>query len=507
MSRKSSKHTETPEGIVSCPRRIAAGGVAICVGLAGMLAGNILLAAENDRAEKRPNVLLIVTDQQRGDMLGCEGNRYLETPALDSLAAEGVRFRRAYCANPVCSPSRFSMMSGVMPGRIGMESNKQPTPVPPEILRHAMGTVFRQAGYETVFGGKQHLPAMRNPARPRCKDYGFRYLTADQRDGLAEACADYLRREHDRPFLLVASFVNPHDICYMAINAYCEAKRLPPRYSPPPEALKVLDEALRLPAGVSREEFFQRLCPPLPKNFEIPRGEPTAVRKSDWRPFRAYAQENWTEEQWRLHRWAYARLTERVDAQIGIVLDALREAGLANDTLVVFTSDHGEMDASHRLEHKTMPYEEAIRVPLIVCRKGVTAPGRIDERHLISAGLDLIPTLCDFAGIETPDALKGRSIKPLVEGTADGKWRTNLVVENERSRILLTDRYKYAVYDSGDRRELLFDLEADPGEMRNLARSAEYGDVLARHRALLRQWYEENGETLEPRYIVPARSP
>jgi len=448
-------------------------------------------------ADAKPNVLFIFTDQQHAGMLSCAGNPYVKTPAMDSLAAAGARFERAYCANPVCVPSRFSMMTGVLPSRIGMEDNEGVRlKVPPEVLAHTLGRVFRSAGYETAYGGKVHTP-MGVPAM------GFDVLTRDQRAGLADACAEFLRKKHDRPFLLVAAFINPHDICYMAIRDFAEKSRTREALlnNARPE-LQALSEALELPAGVSREDFFARVCPPLPANFEIPEGEPEAVLRADARNFRTYARQNWSPQQWRLHRWAYARLTERVDAEIGRVLAALREAGLEENTLVVFSSDHGDMDSAHRLEHKSVLYEEAARVPLVVSWKGVTKAGLVDREHLVSTGLDLIPTLCDFAGIAPPPELKGRSVRGLAEGRQPTSWRESLVVENGRSRMLRTDRYKYVVYETGSPREQLIDLVQDPGEMKNLALDPACADVLKRHRELLKQWYQENNETLGEKNVV-----
>ncbi len=448
---------------------------------------------------RRPNVLLIITDQQRADMLSCAGNRYVKTPAVDSLAASGVRFGMAYCANPVCSPSRFSMMTGVMPSRIGMDRNMNipASPAGDRLLECALGRVFRAAGYQTVYGGKTHLP-MRD-----IRAYGFDDLTRNEREGLAETCTRFLARPHDRPFLLVASFINPHDICYMAINAAARGMGGPPAVRAGAAEAEALSEAMQWPPGVSREEFFSRLCPPLPANHEIPEDEPPAVRQGDWRSFRQYVEKHWTADDWRLHRWTYARLVERADRQIGQVLAALRSAGLEDKTLVVFTSDHGDMDASHKLEHKSMPYEEAMHVPLVVSWKGVTPAGRLDTRHLVSTGLDLIPTLCDFAGVPIPKSLKGRSVKPLAIGKdAPRPWRDDLVIENESSIILRGRRFKYAAYDRGQPRELLLDLQNDPGEMRNLATDPKYRDVLVEQRARLQEWYRQHGETLDAKFVV-----
>jgi choline-sulfatase len=459
------------------------------VTLAAIGLGMAILPGRCQAAEtppSRPNILLIMTDQQHAGMLSCAGNPHVKTPAMDSLAATGMRFERAYCAHPLCMPSRFSMMSGIMPSRLGV-TNSGGEKVPQEIIDGALGSAFRSAGYRTVYGGKTH-------AHMSLETMGFETIRQKNRGdaGLAEASARFLRQPHDRPFLLVASFDNPHDICYMAIDSYGQRDRQSVTYR-----AEALSRALKLPEGVSREEFFARVCPPLPANYEPQEGEPQAILSPDGRAFRAYARTHWTDEQWRMHRWAYARLTELVDGQIGQVLTALREAGLEDNTLVVFTSDHGDMDASHRLEHKSVLYEESARVPMIVSWKGVTKPGIVDRTHLVSTGLDLIPTLCDFAGVPAPAALKGRSVRALAEGRKPDSWRDTLVVESGPARMLRSARYKYVVYRNGE--EQLMDLEADPGEMRNLARDAKFEPVLVEHRRLLKEWYRDNGETWLPK--------
>lgn len=333
--------------------------------------------------------------------------------------------------------------------------------------------------------------------------YGFDYLIGDEREKLAEACSNFLRQRHDKPFLLVASFINPHDICYMAIDAYTKAASRPLMYPKSVRERECLAEALELPTGMTRDAFFKRICPPLPSNFEIPPGEPRAARDSDWRAFRQYVQQNWSERDWRLHRWAYARLTERVDQHIDVVLNALDASGLRKNTVVVLTSDHGDMDSAHRLEHKSMPYEEATRVPMIISYPDAAPAGHVDRTHLVSTALDLIPTVCDFADVPIPSALKGRSIKPLTTGKGgELPWRECLVAENEASRVLWSAQYKYVVYDHGQPREMLIDLKDDPGEMRNLAVEAKHQSDLKRHRRWLRWWYATHGEALDSKYVV-----
>jgi choline-sulfatase len=324
-----------------------------------------------------------------------------------------------------------------------------------------MGFTFKEAGYETYYGGKVHLPLGGKGA----VNDGFDHLISlDEREGLAEKSKEFLlNRDSASPFLAVVNFINPHDICYEAIRHFPPKNRKP---MPVPEPLL---EAIKIPGSLSEEEFFADYCPPLPDNFEPTLNEPDAIQ--DLRKLHSFtmdARENWTEKDWRLHRWAYHRLTERVDEQIGQVLDALQQSDYGKNTIVVFTSDHGEMSASHRLEHKTVFYEESSNIPLIVWFEGMKNGGEVDDQHLISNGLDLYPTLCDLAGIDIPDNLPGISFAPLVQNNPNNyKARSFLFMENEIGFMVRDEKLKYAVYDNGN--EMLIDLEKDPGEMVNIA--------------------------------------
>ena len=448
-------------------------------------ASSLAAGAALPAVEERPNILYILTDQQHWNMMSCMGNPWVKTPAMDSLAAEGVRFELAYASNPVCMPARTSMMSGRYPSHFAMRDNG-PAQVPESALPQMLGHVFRRAGYRTAFGGKTHWP------RPMtAESIGFETITRDERDELARRAADFLRETHTQPFLLVASFINPHDICYLAIDAYTKANQLPAMHPKSVVERQRVAEALERPAGVPEAEFWGRYCPPLPANHGPTSQEPAALRK--YGSFRGYVRKHWKEQDWRMHRWAYCRLTERVDAEIGKVLAALRETGLDRKTVVVFASDHGDMDAAHGFEHKSLPYEESARVPFVVSWKGRTA-ARVDRRHLVSSCVDLMPTLCDYAGITPPAGLPGRSVRPLVErGRAVG-WREEVAIECGDSRTIRSRRYKYSVFAGGEPREMLIDLERDPGEMRNLAGEARFAGVLADHRRRLRARVEELGD-------------
>jgi arylsulfatase A-like enzyme len=342
--------------------------------------------------DNRPNILFIFTDQQSASMMSCAGNNDLKTPAMDGLAESGVRFDRAYCTNPVCTPSRFSLFTGLMPSEIGIRSNEfsHIKELPNYITENGIGKLLKIAGYDTAYGGKVHLPGF-SP-----QDLGFDYICSDERDNLAVKCADYILQEREKPFFLTASFINPHDICLMAIKELGvseESRKII-------ENSKVEIENLNKVLSMAEELNLDDL-PSLPNNHLLQNNEPEAVKfLQEQRPFKKNARVNFTERQWRLHRWAYARLTEIVDSQVDIVINALKKSGKIDNTIIIFTSDHGDLDSAHKMEHKTALYEEACRVPMMISTPELKDKGFVDKKSLISNGLDLIPTIFDYAEIE-----------------------------------------------------------------------------------------------------------
>ena len=449
------------------------------------------------KKDSRPNILFIMTDQQSAHMMSCAGDKWLNTPALDTLAASGIRFERAYATNPVCMPSRLSLQTGRMPSAIGMKWNED-IPVPNAVIRQSLGELFHGAGYETVYAGKVHLPG----TLKQVKMNGYRDLLArDGRQDLADACVEFLRGPHEGPFFLFASFINPHDICYLAINDALRGKgEMPVDNIDSRTCEAVADEGRK--SGVCQESL-----PPLPANHAICESEPGAISTEyllhafKGVQFRRHAREEWTETEWRIFRYVYRKLTEMVDAKISQVLDAVCEAGLEEETLIVFTSDHGDMDGAHRLQHKSVLYEEAVRIPFIMSQQGVIPRGVVDDDHLVSNGLDLLPTLCDAANIKPPNGLNGHSLLPLARGEENVRWRDYVVVESLHGRMLRTDRFKYSIYASGSNREQLVHLNNDPGEMRNLADDEDYKETLHRHRQLLREWIQRTGDTIGSMYV------
>jgi len=432
----------------------------------------------------RPNILIILTDQQSHDLMSCAGTTWVRTPHCDRLAAGGTRFARAYCSDPVCVPSRFSLFTGRMPSAVGMRGNggRDLHPFTPEHDQTGLGHCLRRAGYSTWYGGKVHWPVALTPER-----LGFTTFCQDERERLAVEAVDLIHRQsQQQPWAMVVSLINPHDICYQAIRTFAESDLDRRLLATGQVELDNLDEALRPPAGIDRATFLRDHLPPLPRNWDIQQDEPELIAATlAHRRFKAQARAQWGETDWRLHRWAYARLMERVDRQIGVVLDALDASGQADDTLVVFTSDHGDHAGAHRLEHKTFFYDEAARVPWIMRLPGRIAAGRVEEQGLVATGLDLMATCCDYAGVEMPAHCRGQSQRSVAEAQPQAVRRTQAYGENVVSHMLATRDWKYVRYDGGAHAEQLYDLVRDPGETRNAAGDPAHAGVLADLRARL----------------------
>jgi arylsulfatase A-like enzyme len=431
-----------------------------------------------------PNILFIITDQHHANMLSSAGNPYLNTQALDGMAKAGIRFTNAYVTNPVCVPSRISMATGVMPGRFGVFNNGMKAKIPNMVGENSLGKLIKSGGYDTFYGGKVHMAPVLSPLQA-----GYDEFCKDQRDELAETCIEFMTRQRNKPFFAIASFINPHDICF-AYNA-----RQPDRKGKP-----LVDSLYREAQALPVDKL-----PPLPKNSAIPEGEPEAI-EADMKitaitPAKLI-RKDYNERDWRNYRWIYCRLTERVDAQIGRLLDALKKNGLEEKTLVVFTSDHGDMDGSHRLASKNVFYENSVGVPFIMQYKGVIPPNQVDEKTLISNGLDVLPTLCDYARVPAPEYLLGRSLRPVAENGKDNSRRPFVVAENNTGRMLRTARFKYCVYEKGRTRESLVDLANDPGEMINLANLKGFENHLNKHRKLMQKWILESKDIEANAFVI-----
>lgn len=403
---------------------------------------------------------------------------------MDRLAAGGVRFARSYCASPVCGPSRASMINGLPPHAHGLIHNAPDQWYRDELPGRlpSLADHLKGAGYSAYWVGKWHA-SEHYPGEE--KDlHGFHYLPIEEKgprsvgvvvdSQVSDRAVQFLESAPDMPWFLGVSWINPHDICY-----YCSSEHL--------------DKLLPV---TEHGEF-----PALPANFMASESEPEFVRivtrnKTRYGGEVQYAR-MWSETEWRHYLRAYDRLTEAVDAELGRVLDALDKAGLAENTLVVFTSDHGEGMAGHGLVAKLTPYEEVVGVPLIARLPGRIPAGTVCETHLAS-GLDLLPTFCDFAGGILPPELPGRSMRAQMEdprfagrGWAIIELDTDPTRPDLTARIVVTERFKYIAYSAGEPAEALYDLVADPGECHDVSSHPSMAAELGRHRGLLDEWIRD----------------
>lgn len=422
----------------------------------------------------RPNVLLIMTDQQQSAALSCAGNRDVRTPNLDALAARGTRFTSAYTTFPLCTPARASLFSGRMPHALDVMNNN--LPLSDAVREQTLGHLFARAGYDCAYGGKWHVTqiAMQD-------GFAFRRISGFDDNALPAAAAGFLQTKRDRPFFLVASFDNPHNICEHSRNQPLPWGEVP----------------LAAPED----------CPNLPPNFAAGPQEPEALRVYAERAGKFRRRPAYTADRWRLLRHVYYRLVENVDAQIGQILDALRRTGQADDTLVVFTSDHGDMAGAHELNQKHSLYDESARIPLVLAGPGVAAGHTVDEPV---SQLDVLPTICDLAAVDAPGDLPGVALRPAVERrpferdpvVVQSFWADEISsAVSVQARCLVTRRHKYVVHEWGEYREQLFDRAADPWELVNLAVESRHRPLLEESRATLREWCRAAGDRFGARYI------
>jgi len=448
-------------------------------------------------ADPRPNILFIYTDQQTVNALSCAGNRWLRTANMDKLARNGVRFERSYCPAPICGPSRGALAYGRHPHETGVRYNGE---TPHEDLPN-LGTALREAGYDTTWTGKWHLP----DSYPKTDEIpGFHYL--QRPEGIlggflgdavdmhfAQRAGTYLRWHaglSSKPWFLGVSLHNPHDICHYFIK----------------------DKWIGMPEP-DPDHIDPTLLPPLPPNHYAVEDEAEYLQKR--RHQKSYASEtgnhgtDLSEAHWRAYLQSYYSMTETVDRCLTPILEGLEAGGWADNTLVVFTSDHGEGMAAHQWFTKLSLYEETLRVPFIAVPPGRydSGEGRVDDEAIVS-GLDFMPTCLDYAGAggrEGAPHLRGRSLRPLLEGRS-AFLRDHLVIPIDLSperreevgrAVLRADGWKYTAYSGGARAEALYYLPDDPGETRNRI------DAEARVHKEMRALLAKHSETTADPFRLP----
>ncbi len=456
---------------------------------------------------KRPNILIILSDQLRRNALGCYGNKDINTPNIDTLSRTGVLFDNAYSTCPVCVPFRFTFMTGEY-AHTRAVANIHYRMSPAE---RTIADEFNEAGYDTMYCGKWHLDglphetgAIANLAQikpshqGRWKKWlGFelandpfntfyfeddnpepRRIEGYQTDGLFDLTMDYIKSHHsdDPPFVSVLSVEPPHFPLEVP-DIYLE---------------KWSNKELELPPNLLYRDKYP--CP----------GDET------------YQAEDDIEALIDLRKRYYAMI-ENLDWNVGRMIDVLKETGKLTDTIIVFMSDHGQMDGAHakRNQRKTHPYEESTGIPLIVNTNGALETGtkRIKEPVCTE---DIFPTLLGLAGLVPKHEKPGLDLTPLVTGEITELPRNGILLEimhdfrpsqpyhKQSWRAFRSRKYKYTVLGddlSGGKPWQFFDLQNDPFEMDNLIDDLVYADEIAEHHKMLRDKLEETED-----YFVLAKA-
>jgi len=410
---------------------------------------------------RKPNILLLMPDQWRAVNLPSSGDRTIIAPNLARLANEGIHFDRAYAAYPVCAPSRAALLTGKFPHACGMPRNHLQLPLD----QPSLALQLKQAGYATGFIGKFHLDGSGVPGYvppgPRRRgydywaafNYGYRYyepiyfrddpqpVSVKEFEPVHQTslAIDFIRANKQKPFYLAVMWGPPHD-----------------PLTPPPDT----------------KELY----------------EPKQVRLRDNIPADR-------EEQARKEMALYYALCTSIDQQVGRLLKVLEDEGLAQDTIVVFTSDHGHMGHSHSLDSHDEPYEECARIPLIMRYPRVFAAGA--KNDMLVSNVDFMPTLLSLCGAEIPEGVQGRDLSTLLT-TGKGTRPESIFAEGQLGsegewRMLVRGLDKLII-NRQEEVTHLFNLGQDPFEMENLAPSRAHQRTKDELMARMNEWRKRTND-------------
>lgn len=447
-------------------------------------------------ATSRPNILLIHSDQHRFDCLGVNGHPVLKTPNLDRLAWEGVNFTHAFCSTPLCAPARISLMHGQWPARHAAIANPDTEAPRPAIEGlPSFSRLLAASGYFMGYVGKWHVHPSQNPLH-----YGFHEWVPEHEyaqwraergippwsyrntwfgeldpdigpEGSRLAWgADHVLRmleQHardGRPFFVRWDPSEPH-LPNIVPEPYCSMY--------PPEAI-----------------------PPWPSFPDPLVGKPyiQAQQRRTWKV------DGWVWDDWAPIVARYLGELSLLDAHVGRILDTVDRLGLTENTLVIYTTDHGDLCGGHGMIDKLyVMYDDVVRVPLIARWPGHIAPAS-ECAAFVSSSVDLPATFCDAASVPVPETFQGKSLFPLFAGGQDN-GRSDIFSAfygNQfglfSQRMVRDRRWKYVWNATAE--DELYDLASDPGEVTNLACSPVHRDTLARLRLRLVAWMEETHDPI-----------
>ena len=440
------------------------------------------------RAVSKPNLLLLMADQHRGDWMGCSGNRAVQTPNLDRIASEGVRFSHAYSSTPTCTPARSALLTGMSPWQHGMLGYAAVA----EKQRVEMPRVLREAGYYTFGIGKMHWHPQRNL-------HGFHGTLLDE-SGRIESY-DF-RSDYRAWFATEAPNLNP-DATGIGWNDYTARPYVLPERLHPTRwtgdcAVRFLESYERSEPWFLKVSFARPHSPyDAPQRLwdryaqaRLPEAQ-TGKWADKYRPRSWPADDIWHgdmgREAVRRARTGYSGSVSFVDEQIGRILAALEKRHQLDETLIVYLSDHGDMQGDHFLWRKSYPYEPSAHIPLLARGPGYRG-GSVNATPVEIR--DVLPTLADAAGVAAPEACDGQPL-----GKAQRKWidleHDVCYSPSNHWTGLIDGQWKY-IYHAFDGQEQLFDLHSDPHELTDLTSDAS-------HTGMLRAWRSRMVAHLEPR--------
>ena len=443
----------------------------------------------------KPNILFIFSDQQRWDTCGCYGQPLDVTPNLDRMAREGVRFAQTFTCQPVCGPARASLQTGKYPTEVGCHTNHRMLPLDEKTIAHH----FSEHGYEVGYIGKWHLASTGPHGGP--DDFRTKPVPPERRGGYK----DYWLASD------VLEFTS-HSYDGHMFDGAMQRREFPEgRYRVDAHTDWVL-EYLQTRTGEKPFFLFVSYIEPHHQNdhhhYEGPRGS-----KERFKNFVVPGDLEGTGGDWREEYPDYLGCIHSLDENLGRIRAELARLGLAENTLIFYTSDHGSHFRTRNSEYKRACHDGCVRVPLLAYGPGFTG-GKVVE-HMVSL-IDLPPTLLTAAGITPPGTMRGRALQPLVDGTAED-WLDEVflqISESQCGRAIRTKRWKYSVRAPDKTgqdpdsdlyvEDFLYDLDADPHERDNLVASAAHADIRAHLAERLKQRMTAVGEAVPT--IVPYRA-
>jgi arylsulfatase A-like enzyme len=446
-----------------------------------------LVSCETQKSiDQPPNVILIISDQWSTKVSDGSGNydNGILTPGIDLLAKQGISFKQAYSTYPLCTPARASLFTGLYSHHndVGFNLKKD------SILARAqstptLGKSFKEAGYNVAYFGKEHAGGYGYASATE-----FGSMTHSNGGMLAEGSAydpiftedaiKYIKDKKDKQFFMTLSLINPHDICRVLGGKVQGA---------------TFADAIHFARNDDEPYLRFQPRPDLPNNHEVAY-EKGMILHEDFMYKEVFGL---NEDQWKRFISTYQLLIENTDRLIGLLLKNLKEQGLEENTIVMFTTDHGEMSGSHKLIAKTTFYEESSKIPVIIRYPKEIKQSTTNNNALVST-IDIMPTLLDLAGVGIPKGIDGKSFKKQILESGVSTNEFDIVFsQNQFGRMVRYDEFKYVrsvVY--GITYEILYNIDKDPIESKNLLEDPKFKNQLIKGRKVLDDWLVNEGTEL-----------